>query len=98
MRRAADVLAGYSGPVAAMSFDPSLIEALRAIAPKLTRGIVAEWHYAHHEWDRLPASEKRRMAYLLHAPRTRPQFVPLFGEGPAGGGAVIARNVFACRY
>jgi glycerophosphoryl diester phosphodiesterase len=73
--RAAQMLAGYAGPVAVMSFDPAPIEALRHIAPKLTRGIVAERHYSHHEWDALPASAKRRLAFFLHAPRTRPQFI-----------------------
>jgi glycerophosphoryl diester phosphodiesterase len=41
-RRAAAVLADYAGPVAVMSFDPALVEAVRAAAPGLTRGIVAE--------------------------------------------------------
>ena len=67
VQRAAALLANYAGPVAVMSFDPALVEAARHIAPGLTRGIVAERHYAHHEWDRLPPSEKRRMAHLLHA-------------------------------
>jgi glycerophosphoryl diester phosphodiesterase len=58
-----------------MSFDPAMIELVRWIAPQLTRGIVAERHYAHHEWDSLPAAEKRRMAFLLHAGRSRPQFI-----------------------
>src|SRR5665811_2541007 len=62
VQRAADVLATYAGPVAVMSFDPAMIEVVRWIAPDLTRGIVAERHYAHHEWDRIPRSEKRRMA------------------------------------
>jgi glycerophosphoryl diester phosphodiesterase len=73
--RAAGVLATYRGPVAAMSFDPAMVEALRHIAPRLTRGIVAERHYAHHEWDRMPQGAKLRLAFLLHAPVTRPQFV-----------------------
>jgi glycerophosphoryl diester phosphodiesterase len=74
-QRAADVLATYAGPVAVMSFDPAMIELVRWIAPHLTRGIVAERHYAHHEWDRFPPAEKRHMAFLLHANRTRPQFI-----------------------
>jgi glycerophosphoryl diester phosphodiesterase len=73
--RAAAVLANYTGPVAAMSFDPAMVEALRHIAPGVTRGIVAERQYAHHEWDHMPPGAKRRLAFLLHAPRTRPQFV-----------------------
>ena len=69
------MLANYRGPVAVMSFDPAMIEVVRWIAPHLTRGIVAERHYAHHEWDRFPRAEKRSMAYLLHATRTRPHFI-----------------------
>ena len=41
-QRAAQVLADYAGPVAVMSFDPALVEAIRRLALGLTRGIVAE--------------------------------------------------------
>ena len=73
--RVAQVLADYAGPVAAMSFDPQQIETLRAAAPGLPRGIVAERRYAHHEWDRFSPAAKRRLAFLLHAHRTRPHFI-----------------------
>jgi glycerophosphoryl diester phosphodiesterase len=73
--RTADVLASYAGPVAAMSFDPGLLTELRRRAPRLPRGIVAERHFDHAEWDNVPAWRKRSMAYLLHAPATRPDFV-----------------------
>jgi glycerophosphoryl diester phosphodiesterase len=75
VQRVAQVLATYKGPAAVMSFDPGMIEAVRIIAPKLTRGIVAERHFDHAEWNHLPASSKRRLAWLLHANRTRPQFI-----------------------
>jgi glycerophosphoryl diester phosphodiesterase len=75
IRRAADVLAGYRGPVALMSFDPGPMAALRALAPGLTRGIVAERHYRHREWDHLSARTKRALAYFSHALATRPQFI-----------------------
>ena len=94
VRRTADVLASYTGPVAVMSFDPALVEALRTTAPSLTRGIVAERHYTHHEWDRLPSSEKRRMAYLLHAARTRPQFVAYGVKDLPAVAPLVARWVF----
>jgi glycerophosphoryl diester phosphodiesterase len=74
-RRVAEVLAGYAGPVAAMSFDPAPIAWLRRNAPQLTRGIVAERHYDHAEWAGMSAGDKRALAFLLHAPRTRPQFL-----------------------
>ena len=75
VRRVAQVLAAYRGPAATMSFDPAAVETLRTVAPEVTRGIVAERHYSHHEWDRMPRAAKCRLAFLLHAPRTRPQFV-----------------------
>lgn len=74
-RRVAEVLASYSGPAAAMSFDPAPIACLRAIAPGLTRGIVAERHYDHAEWAAMRPRQKRALAFLTHAPRTRPQFL-----------------------
>jgi glycerophosphoryl diester phosphodiesterase len=73
--RAAQVLAGYRGPAALMSFDPRVIATLRAIAPKLTRGMVAERYYRHPEWDPLPAAAKRSLAWFGHALSTRPQFI-----------------------
>lgn len=73
--RAIDVLARYRGPVALMSFDPALIEFVRHDASDLPRGIVAERYYSHPEWDGLPDSQKRSLSWLLHAPRSRPQFL-----------------------
>ena len=40
-QRVCAALAGYKGPVAAMSFDPGMVAALRALAPRLRRGLVA---------------------------------------------------------
>ena len=94
VQRCADVLAKYAGPVAVMSFDPALIEAVRAIAPGLPRGIVAERHYAHHEWDRFPRSEKRRMAFLLHGNRTRPHFIAYAVRDLPTAAPLIARAIF----
>jgi glycerophosphoryl diester phosphodiesterase len=73
--RAIDVLESYRGPVALMSFDPALVEFLRYKASSLPRGIVAQRHYSHPEWDVLSHTQKRSMSWLLHVPRSRPQFV-----------------------
>jgi glycerophosphoryl diester phosphodiesterase len=75
IKRAAEVLASYRGPVALMSFDPGPMAALRGLAPKLTRGIVAERRYSHHEWDHLSVRAKRALSYFTHALQTRPQFI-----------------------
>jgi len=93
-QRAADVLAGYRGPVALMSFDPALIEVVRWIAPQLTRGIVAERHYTHREWDRVPVASKRSMALLLHASQTRPHFVAYAVKDLPAAAPFIARTLF----
>jgi len=73
VERVASVLATYAGPVAAMSFDPRMVEMLRHIAPSLTRGIVAQRHY--DDWPALPRGDRRSMELLLHAPHTRPHFI-----------------------
>jgi glycerophosphoryl diester phosphodiesterase len=75
VRRAAKVLTGYAGPAAVMSFDPTQVAALRATAPGIVRGIVAESRYGGRHWSSLPAATRRAMAYFVHALDTRPQFI-----------------------
>ena len=94
VQRAAQVLAGYAGPAAVMSFDPGMVEGARVIAPQLVRGIVAERHYDHAEWQRLPPSAKRRLAWLLHAHRTRPHFVAYGIKDLPAVAPLVARWVF----
>jgi glycerophosphoryl diester phosphodiesterase len=93
-RRVTDVLAAYAGPAAVMSFDPAMIEVVRWIAPHLTRGIVAERHYAHYEWDRFSGTEKRRMAFLLHTNRTGPHFIAYGVKDLPALAPLIARTLF----
>jgi glycerophosphoryl diester phosphodiesterase len=76
--RVAKILLGYAGPVAAMSFDPEMVIALRKFAPGLPRGIVAERYYDHPDWKGLTAAQKFRLGNLLHIPRTSPHFVAYY--------------------
>jgi glycerophosphoryl diester phosphodiesterase len=92
--RTAQVLQTYAGPVAVMSFDPQLVQALREIAPGLPRGIVAERQYEDDEWRELTIRQRRELAFLLHAPRTRPHFVAYDVKSLPSPGPWIARNVF----
>jgi glycerophosphoryl diester phosphodiesterase len=89
--RAAQVLATYKGPVAIQSFDPEALVALREIAPKLPRGIVAEHHLDDPEYGALTASQKRSLAFLLHVPRSRPQFVAYSVNDLPSPGPFVAR-------
>lgn len=93
VQRAAEVLQRYAGPVAVMSFDPAMVAALRAIAPGLPRGIVAERHYSH-DGKAIPPAEKRRLAHLLHAHRTRPHFVAYHVKDLPAAAPLIARWLF----
>lgn len=73
--KVADRLLDYKGPVAVMSFDPDLVEALKKLAPGLPRGIVAERWYLHPEWNFLSFRRKRYLGLLLHFMRTKPHFI-----------------------
>ena len=92
--RTAEVLESYSGPVAVMSFDAGVVQALREIAPGLPRGIVAERHYEDSEWRELAAAQKRSLAFLLHSPRTRPHFVAYNVKDLPSPGPWITRHLF----
>ncbi|MFG1181363.1 glycerophosphodiester phosphodiesterase family protein [Xanthobacter versatilis] len=72
--RAADLVAAYNGPAALMSFDPQMLEVVRARAPGVVRGIVAEGRYGP-EWQHISAARGFVLANLLHWPRSRFQFV-----------------------
>ncbi|WP_137044372.1 glycerophosphodiester phosphodiesterase family protein [Pseudolabrys sp. FHR47] len=93
-RRVSEVLGAYRGPAAAMSFDPAPVAALREMVPTLTRGIVAERHYDHPEWSALPAGAKRNLAFLLHAPRTRPHFIAWSVNDLPAVAPLVARHIF----
>jgi glycerophosphoryl diester phosphodiesterase len=92
--RAAELLESYRGPAALMSFDAALIAHLRAIAPALTRGIVAERYYEDSEWRSLDAAQKRSLAFLTHAFRTRPHFVAYHVTDLPALGPWVARHIF----
>lgn len=95
-QRTAAVLRDYAGPVAAMSFDPDSVAALRELAPTLARGIVAQRHYPQAEWPALPRRRALALAHLLHWPRTRPDFIAYAVRDLPAAAPLIARNVFGC--
>ena len=92
--RTVEVLKGYAGPVAVMSFDPDLIQAVRYAAPGLRRGIVAERNYSHPEWNQLTGARKQNMTWLLHAPRSRPQFIAYSVRDLPAVAPLLARGIF----
>src|SRR5437868_8507359 len=68
--RIGEVLATYTGPAAVMSFDPRQICMLRAVAPILPRGIIAQKRRRAAERD--GGSRNHRLTYLRRAAAARP--------------------------
>ena len=94
VKRMAEVLKSYSGPVAGMSFDPDQVMALREIIPDLPRGIVAQSHYTEADWPEASASQRNGMRHLKHALNTRPQFVAYWVNNLPAPAPWIARYIF----
>jgi glycerophosphoryl diester phosphodiesterase len=94
--RMAEVLASYSGPVVGMSFDPDQVLALREIAPKLPRGIIAQRDYDDDYWNKLTKEQRDSMLYLRHGFRTEPHFVAYWVNQLPAPAPWIARNIFGC--
>jgi glycerophosphoryl diester phosphodiesterase len=88
-RRVADVLRRYSGPVAAMSFDPDQVLGLRIEAPSLVRGITAQ-HWTHG-WG----SHDSGGTWLTHLGTVllmRPQFVAYAVKDLPSAAPLLARK------
>lgn len=73
--KTAETLAGYDGPVAIMSFDPELVVASRRLQGERPHGIVACDLSNAREAPGLSLLERFALTHLLHAPRSRPDFV-----------------------
>jgi glycerophosphoryl diester phosphodiesterase len=94
VRRMAEVLGEYSGPVAAMSFDPDQVMAMREIMPNLPRGIVAQNVYTQADWPEATPTQRKGMMHLQHSLTTRPHFVAYWVNDLPAPAPWIARHIF----
>lgn len=78
--RAVELLAGYKGLHALMSFDPDIIAAVRRLSPSTIRGIVAD-RVASQGWRRLPLARRLELRHLAHLERSDPHFISFDIEG-----------------
>jgi glycerophosphoryl diester phosphodiesterase len=94
--RAAAVLRGHAGPVAAMSFDPRLVAALAWRAPSLVRGLAARRPRKSTGVgaERSGAAQTRSGALILEVMRARPHFVACRQQDLATAPALVARHLF----
>ena len=88
----AKVLAGYAGPVAAMSCDPQQVAALRSAMPELTCGIVAAWR-AHGEPGEFNVRKGRRLAHMAKIVGAAPQFLALRADDLPSAVSVTVRSI-----
>jgi glycerophosphoryl diester phosphodiesterase len=87
--RTAAVLAGYGGPVAAMSFDPGLVAGLRNLAPALALGLVGMRRDAGAP---VPA-QMSALRYLRQALAARLQFLAYRVADLTSAPPLLARHV-----
>ena len=59
-RATVDCLAGYTGPVAVMSFNPHMVARLASLAPDMPRGLVT-CGYTAEDWPLLRAETRARL-------------------------------------
>jgi len=88
--RVTSVLSGYRGGAAVMSFDPAQIADLRAIAPALPRGMVAE----KQRWGEVAAAPKRAITTFAQVLSARPQFLAYAVRDLPALLPTIARGIF----
>lgn len=74
VRRTIEVVAGYEGALTLMSFDPKVVAMLKAEAPQILRGIVADG-VTDPEYDMLPAEERDRLRDLAYLSEITPDFI-----------------------
>ena len=75
LRAIAEQAAVYRGPLALMSFDPSVMTALKLLAPTIARGIVSGVYEGDGWWgDKVDADRAYRLTHLLESGPVEPAF------------------------
>ena len=62
---ACEIMRGYDGPIAVMSFNPDMIARCAMLAPNVPRGIVTD-PYTAEEWPKVPATRRGELAQISH--------------------------------
>ncbi len=76
-QRAIEVLKGYDGPHALMSYDPSLIMHVAKASPATTRGIIGE-RSAIDTYQSLPFAENLSLRRMTNLKETKPHFISYY--------------------
>lgn len=73
--RAAEIVDGYHGAAALMSFDPDMVAQVRAKAPGIVRGIIAQGSYSGAHWPGMDTARAQVLADMDHRAITGFQFI-----------------------
>lgn len=92
-RAVAPILAGYSGQVALMSFDPTLVRAIRTTMPHLPRGLLAARFDVEHNAE-LAAYHRFGLRHLLATPYCLPNFIAYEVSSLPANAPLLIRHVF----
>ena len=90
---AAAILAGYSGPVAVMSFDPASMMAMRRLAPTLPRGMLAD-RFRAANWPTLAMPTRLAGASMIAAIAVLPAFIAYDVTGLPASPPLALRHFF----
>jgi glycerophosphoryl diester phosphodiesterase len=78
IRKIAELALGYRGPIALMSFDPSIMAAFSELIPTVPRGIISGLYRNNDEegwWqDKLTPERQERLSHLLESRQANPHF------------------------
>jgi glycerophosphoryl diester phosphodiesterase len=79
VQRVLEVTSSYEGLYCLMSFDPQVLEVLRATAPGVVRGIVAD-RAVDPYYDSLPLERRIELRRFTHVARTMPDFISYYWQ------------------
>lgn len=74
---ALDILSGYRGKYALMSFDPDMVQAIRTHSPSTIRGIVADRAFDPF-YECLSASRRNELRTFAYLNRTAPDYISFY--------------------
>lgn len=94
VRHVVDQVAAYNGPVCIKTFDPDMLSIARDHKREVLRGIVADGAEPGRTYVSFSRVDRFILRHLLHAPRTRPNFVSYGVKDLPKAGPSLLRSVF----
>lgn len=94
VRSVVNQVAAYQGPAVIKSFDPDMLSIAKARNPSVLRGIVADGARPEGDYQKFSRMERFILRNLLHAPRTKPDFISYGIRDLPGIAPTIFRKFF----